>query len=148
MPMIKAGDGCLAAISSACAPTCAVEFADLVVSTIIVCFPERQDAGDLLPSPVPGVSPAFLAGARLPACQESRAAPEARRGGSDGELKASMETFRAREAAMAAELASTGEHSPLAGIAGRPDAAQIRDGLPPGSSGRSSRRAGPGSTPG
>ncbi len=46
----------------------------------------------------------------------------------DGELKASMETFRAREAAMAAELASTGEHSPLAGIAGRPDAAQIQDG--------------------
>ena len=33
----------------------------------------------------------------------------------DGELKASMETFRAREAARAAELASTGEHSPLAG---------------------------------
>ena len=56
VPMIKAGGGCLAAISSACAPTCAVEFAGLVVSTIIVCFPERQDAGDLLPSPVPGVS--------------------------------------------------------------------------------------------
>ena len=40
-----------------------------------------------------------------------------------------METFRTHEAAFAAELASTGEHSPLAGTAGRPDAAQIRDGL-------------------
>jgi hypothetical protein len=47
----------------------------------------------------------------------------------DSELKASMETFRAREAAIAAERASTGEHSPLAGTAGRPDAAQIWDGL-------------------
>jgi hypothetical protein len=47
----------------------------------------------------------------------------------DGELKASMETFRAREAAIAAELASIGEHSPLVGIAGRPDAAQIWEGL-------------------
>ena len=40
-----------------------------------------------------------------------------------------METFRTHEAAIAAELASTGEHSPLAGTAGRPDAARIRDGL-------------------
>jgi len=138
--MIKAGGGCLAAISSACAPTCAVEFADLVVSTIIVCFPERQDAGDLLPSPVPGVSHSWQKRASL----RARRAVQLRRhaeGVGDGELKASMETFRAREAAMAAELASTGEHSPLAGIAGRPDAAQIRDGLPPGSSGRSSGRA-------
>ena len=43
----------------------------------------------------------------------------------DSELKASMETFRTREAAIAAELASIGEHSPLAGIAGRPGAARI-----------------------
>jgi hypothetical protein len=30
----------------------------------------------------------------------------------DGELKASMQTFRAREAGIAAELASIGEHFP------------------------------------
>jgi hypothetical protein len=43
-----------------------------------------------------------------------------------------MQTVRAREAAIAAERAFIGEHSSLAGTAGRPDAAQIRDGLTSG----------------
>jgi hypothetical protein len=131
--MIKASGGRLAAVSPAYAPTCAVEFVDLVASTIIVRSLEREDAGDLLPSPMPGASPAAL--------EQERTSPRASRavqlrrhaeGIEDGELKASMETSRARKAAIAAELAPTGEHSPLAGIAGRPGAAQIRDGLPPG----------------
>jgi hypothetical protein len=50
------------------------------------------------------------------------------RGRYDGELKASMETFRTHEAAIAAEPASIAS-TPLTGIAGRPDAARIRDGL-------------------
>jgi hypothetical protein len=101
------------------------------VSTIIVRFLEREDAGDLLPSPMPGVSPAAL--------EQERTSLRARRAVQlrmhaegpidDGELKVSMETFRASEAAIAAELASIGGHSPLAGTAGRPDAAQIRDRL-------------------
>ena len=38
----------------------------------------------------------------------------------DGELNASLETFRAREAASAAELASTGEHFPWRASPGVP----------------------------
>jgi short chain dehydrogenase len=56
---------------SACAPTCPVEFADLVVRTIIVRFLEREDVGDFLPSPMPGVSPAAL--------EQERASLRARR---------------------------------------------------------------------
>jgi hypothetical protein len=101
-----------------------IELVGLVAGTIIVRFLEREDAGDLLPSPMPGVSPAALEQERT-SLRASRAVqlrmhPEGRY---DGELKASMETFRAREAAIAAELASIGEHSPLGAIAGRPDAA-------------------------
>ena len=80
---------------------------------------------------MPGVIPAAL--------EQERASLRARRAAQlrmhaewpidDGELKASMETFRAREAALAAELASIGEHSPLAGTAGRRDAGRIWEGL-------------------
>jgi hypothetical protein len=58
------------------------ESADLVVGTIIVCFLEREDAGDLLPSPMPGVSPAALEQERT-SLRASRAVPlqDACRGG-------------------------------------------------------------------
>jgi hypothetical protein len=47
----------------------------------------------------------------------------------DDELKTALETFGARLAVISAELENTGRHSVLTGIAGRPDAAQVWDGL-------------------
>lgn len=108
-----------------------VEFADRVVSEVITRYLAQEDAGDLLPAPAPGINRAAL--------EQERSALRARRlvqlgmhaqGTIDeGELKTTLEAFRAREAAISAELDSAGERSPLAGIAGRPDASEIWEGL-------------------
>ena len=107
------------------------EFADRVVSTIITRYLAREDAGDLLPPPAPGADPAALEAER--ASLRARRAVQLRLHAEgtidDGELATTLETFRARDTAIVAELAAVGEHSPLAGIAGRRDAAEIWEGL-------------------
>jgi site-specific DNA recombinase len=125
------GVPCYRCRSCSAAPRRPAEFADKVVTTIITRYLAREDAGDLLPAAAPGIDPAALEQERTELRGRRLVQLRMHAEGSieDDELKVTLETFRAREAAIDAELASIGEHSPLAGIAGRPDAAEIWEGL-------------------
>ena len=108
-----------------------VEFADAVVRGVITRYLAREDAGDLLPSPRAGPDRAALEAERT-ALRGRRAVQlrlHAEGSIDDDELKTALETFGARLAVISAELENTGRHSVLTGIAGRPDAAQVWDGL-------------------
>lgn len=102
-----------------------------MVRGVITRYLAREDAGDLLPSPRAGPDRAALEAERT-ALRGRRAVQlrlHAEGSIDDDELKTALETFGARLAVISAELENTGRHSVLTGIAGRPDAAQVWDGL-------------------
>lgn len=108
-----------------------VEFADTVVIAIITRYLAREDAGDLLPRSAPETDPAALKLERASLRSRRLVQLQMHAEGTidDEELRHVLATFRAREAAIDAEIGSVGERSPLAGIAGRADAAQVWEGL-------------------
>jgi hypothetical protein len=105
--------------------------ADDFVSRLLVARLSQRDATSLLAPPVsgPDVTGLRVELARLRRLLDDQARLHAREVITTSQLETGSRELQAKMRAVEEQLDTAGEHDPLVGIAGRPDAAQVWEGL-------------------